>query len=188
VDVTFVKKRKGVTAEEYMREQADVLIRVPRVGDGADLARVWLDTATYYARLDPELFQIPDTDELAQWCEDSALKGASENTHVLVAEHNGQVVGFISATVHPPLEDAAHQIVQDVGLTRLVIDALAVQQADWRRGIGGQLMDAIEDWGRSRGAVIALLDTYIASPVSVPFYEQRMGYRRRALYFRKTLA
>jgi len=48
-------------------------------------------------------------------------------------------------------------------------------------------MDAAEEWGRSNGAAIALLDTYVGSPVSVPFYEQRMGYERRALYFRKTL-
>lgn len=30
------------------------------------------------------------------------------------------------------------------------------------------------------GARIVRLDTYAHSPVSVPFYEQRMGYQRRA--------
>jgi hypothetical protein len=46
-------------------------------------------------------------------------------------------------------------------------------------------MEAVEEWARSRGAVIGLLDTYIESPLSVPFYEQGMGYSRRALRFRK---
>jgi hypothetical protein len=39
-------------------------------------------------------------------------------------------------------------------------------------------MEAVEEWARSRGAVIALVDTYIKSPLSMPFYEQRMGYSR----------
>jgi hypothetical protein len=34
---------------------------------------------------------------------------------------------------------------------------------------------------------VALLDTWIDSPVSVQFYERRMGYRRRALRMRKPL-
>lgn len=48
-------------------------------------------------------------------------------------------------------------------------------------------MEEAEEWGRERGAVIALLDTYVGSEVSVPFYEQRMGYARRALRFKKRL-
>ena len=46
---------------------------------------------------------------------------------------------------------------------------------------------AAEAWGRSQNAVIALLDTYSESPISIPFYEQRMGYRRRAVHLRKSL-
>ena len=34
---------------------------------------------------------------------------------------------------------------------------------------------------------IALLDTDVDSPLSVPFYEQHLGYSRRALCFRKDL-
>ncbi len=30
-----------------------------------------------------------------------------------------------------------------------------------------------------------LIDTYIESELSVPFYERRMGYKRRAVRFRK---
>jgi len=35
-------------------------------------------------------------------------------------------------------------------------------------------------------AAVALLDTY-DSPLSVPFYEQHLGYSRRALRLRKAL-
>src|SRR5918993_573519 len=37
------------------------------------------------------------------------------------------------------------------------------------------------------GAVRAVLTTYHASPLSVPFYEQGMGYERRSIVFEKRL-
>ena len=171
-----------------MYEQTNIRIRVPQAGDGDGLARTWLDAANYYVKLNSELFQMPDVNGLAQWCEDWTVPSTSENSFLSVAEHDSQVIGFISATIHPPTKDAHRQWVRDVSVTRLMIDALVVQQAYWRHGIGRRLMDVAEEWGRSRGAVIALLDTYIDSPVSVSFYEQGMSYQRRALHFRKVLA
>src|SRR5262245_59229355 len=146
-----------------MQEQAHIVIRALQAGDGEGLARCWLDAAAYYAKLDPELFQIPDRDGLAQWCEDWSSNADEEHSHLLVAVKDGHVVGFVSASVHPPHAQAARQLVRDVGLTRLIIDALVVQEAYWRQGIGRQLMDAAETWGRTKGAAIALLDTYIHS-------------------------
>ncbi len=37
------------------------------------------------------------------------------------------------------------------------------------------------------GAVLASVDTYIDSLISVPFYERRMGYERRSIRFQKRL-
>ena len=55
-------------------------------------------------------------------------------------------------------------------------------------GEGSQaLLTAAEAWGRDRGAEVVRLDTYADSPVSVPFYEQRMGYQRRSIVFQKPL-
>jgi hypothetical protein len=42
-------------------------------------------------------------------------------------------------------------------------------------------------WGRERGALVAVCDTFIESPLSVPFWERRMGYKRRAIIFRNRL-
>jgi GNAT superfamily N-acetyltransferase len=56
-----------------------------------------------------------------------------------------------------------------------------------RHGVGGALLDAAETWGRSRGARVARLDTYVGSPVAVPFYDDRMGYERRSIVFQKKL-
>lgn len=170
-----------------MDERVNLRIRVPQAGDGEGLARTWLDAANYYAQLNSELFQMPELDGLVQWCEEWTRPSDAEDSLLRVAEHENQVVGFISATIHSPIKNARYQSVRDVTLTRLMIDALVVQHAYWRHGIGKRLMEVAEEWGRSKGAAIALLDTYIDSPVSVSFYEQRMGYQRQALYFRKVL-
>ncbi len=164
-----------------------IYIRSPRSGDGDALAQIWLDAATYYTNLNPELFQVPSADGLARSWEDWALETMPENTLRLVAEYNQRIVGFISASLVRPLEEAMRQFVRDVGYTRLMIDALVVEQASWQHGVGTALMNQAEEWGRSRGANVALLDTYFASPVSVRFYETSLGYQRRALLFRKKL-
>src|SRR5439155_4937426 len=59
-----------VAATGSCGEMDDVLIRPPRVGDGEGIARVWLDAATYYAALDPDLFQVPSTDGLIERSEE----------------------------------------------------------------------------------------------------------------------
>jgi GNAT superfamily N-acetyltransferase len=67
------------------------------------------------------------------------------------------------------------------------VDALIVVREHWRQGSGTALLQAAESWGRDMGAEIVRLDTYAQSPVSVPFYEQRMGYLRRSIVFQKRL-
>jgi GNAT superfamily N-acetyltransferase len=138
--------------------------------------------------INPELFQLPQAEGLAQRCEHWLLDANNDQHLLLVAESAGQIVGSISATLYSPMESAARQMVRDVGLTRLVINALLVQQSYWRHGIGTRLMHDAEAWGRAKGASVVLLDTYVNSPVSVPFYETHLDYQRRAIHFRKRLA
>lgn len=71
--------------------------------------------------------------------------------------------------------------------TRLAVDGLIVDPSVRRRGAGRGLLDAAEAWGRDRGEEVVRLDTYAESHVSVPFYEQGIGYRRRSLAFEKRL-
>jgi GNAT superfamily N-acetyltransferase len=94
-------------------------------------------------------------------------------------------VGWLAAWIEEPIPNASAQLTREPGWVRLVVDALVVQQEHWRHGVGGALLDAAETWRRSRGAHVARLDTYIGSPVSVPFYEDCMGYERRAIVFQK---
>ncbi len=165
----------------------DLVLRPPRPGDGSGLARCWLDAGASYAALNPTLFQVPAADGLAQSLEDRFLHLADNDALVLVADTAGEVVGYLIATIAQPSPRAATDASRDAGLVRLVIDALIVREASRYQGVGTQLMEAAEQWGRRHGTAIALLDTYVDSPLSVPFYEQHLGYTRRAVHFRKDL-
>jgi GNAT superfamily N-acetyltransferase len=162
-------------------------LRPARAGDGEALARIWLDMTRYHADLAPELFQVPEPEGLSAWFEEWLPTANRDDRLYLVAEIEGTVVGSVLATVVRPAPDAGRQLLRELGLVRLIVDLLVVERPFWRRGVGTALMTAAEKWGRCRGAVVALLDTWIDSPVSVSFYERRMGYRRRALRMRKPL-
>jgi len=64
---------------------------------------------------------------------------------------------------------------------------VVVEEAFRRQGVGARLMAALENWGRERGATVALLDTYPESALSLPFFQERMGYRRRSVRLIKQL-
>jgi GNAT superfamily N-acetyltransferase len=164
-----------------------IVIRPARASDAADLARNWIEVAQHYVELDPEAFRVPSTDGLVEFFEESLKRPRSEDSMWLVAEVDGQVVGDVSAHLERPAEDAERQLLRYLEEVRVYVDALGVVKAHRRRGVGMRLMQAIERWARERGAVCAMLDTYAASPLSVPFYERGMGYRRRSIVFEKRL-
>jgi GNAT superfamily N-acetyltransferase len=161
----------------------EVAVRATEPSDAARLAEIWLDTAAYYSGLDPGAFRVPTRAGV-----DAITVGAvAEGSLSLVAEIDGVVAGFLDAHVAPPVDDADAQFVRELVETRVIVDALAVERRFWRRGAGGALLRAAEEWGRERGATLVCLDTYLHSPVSVPFYERHMGYERRSVNLRKAL-
>lgn len=166
---------------------AAVTVRAARQGDGVGCARAWVDAGRHVHDIDPAVGRVPDSDGLAEWFEGTLAEDRPENEECLVAEVDGRVVGFVSATVEPARADARWQIQRDLGAPRLVIEALAVRESHRRSGVGGALMRAIEGWGRERGAAVALTDTNLRSPLSLPFYERGMGYARRGVILRKGL-
>jgi GNAT superfamily N-acetyltransferase len=150
------------------------------------MARVWLSTAAYYADFDAAHFQCPPEDGLAESFE-ASLGTGGEDELMLVAGLNGLLAGWLTARIEQPAPGAAREMAREHGWTRLHIDALLVDQAAWHQGVGTALLTAAEGWGRDHGAQVVRLDTYADSPVSVPFYERHMGYRRRAVVFQKPL-
>jgi GNAT superfamily N-acetyltransferase len=163
-----------------------VTVRPGRPGDGAGISRAWLSAAAYYSGLDPEHFQVPRAEGLAESWDNQFTRPDDGSLH-LVAEVDGQVVGWLWARIQPPGPNASAQLTREHGWTRLEIASLIVDRDYWRSGAGTALLEAAEAWGRVQGAQVVTLDTYAHSPVSVPFYEDHMGYQRRAIVFQKSL-
>jgi ribosomal protein S18 acetylase RimI-like enzyme len=164
----------------------DLVIRAARSGDGPQLARIWREFAAYYAELDDWAFQIPREDGLAEWLEQDLGREASGEL-TLVAILDGEVAGFAAGRVVDAAPDADRQLVADHGRRRLAIDVVATAERFRRRGVGAALVGELETWGRAHGAELALAETYHASPVSIPFWEDGVGYGRRSVKFVKRL-
>jgi GNAT superfamily N-acetyltransferase len=151
------------------------------------MARIWVEAGRYYAELDPELFQVPAEEGLAERFDRHIVEDRSDDALQLVADEDGRLLGMVTAHLAEPVGNPEMQLVQYFGLRHVVIDLLIVDRARWRRGVGTRLMEEAERWGRDRGAVLSRLDTFADSPVSIPFYEHHLGYRRRSVIFEKPL-
>ena len=86
-----------------------------------------------------------------------------------------------------PDEQPDRERAADIAAPRLRIEYLATAAAWRRRGIGTRLVQAAEAWGRTFGATVAETTTFQGSPLSVPFWEDRMGYEELSINLRKRL-
>ncbi len=161
-------------------------IRRAEPGDGEGLARIWMENARYYVGLAPDDFQLPEAEGLADFLEPSP-ESESDARAFLVAEVDGNVAGYAVGRLTPPHEAADRQYIPYHGETRIYIDALGVGDEYQRRGLATRLVEELEEWGRQRGATLAATDTYVGSPLSVPFWQERMGYRPRSVVMWKRL-
>ena len=102
----------------------------------------------------------------------------SEHSRVLVADHDGEILGFVAVHALPRFEHSD----RIVRIMALVVDA-GVRE----RGIGRLLMDAAEDMGRAVGAAFAEVTAGHHRPDARRLYEE-LGYDGMvAAYLRKRL-
>jgi GNAT superfamily N-acetyltransferase len=163
----------------------EIVVRPATRDDATALAELSLESSAYYARMDPEVFVEGERDGFAEWI--AAEWDDGPETLALVAEIDGAFAGYVEAVVQEPEPWRRFFGARDFRERRLFVNALLTAEAYRRRGVATELVERAEAWGRERGATASLLDTWADSPVSVPFWERRMGYRRRSIVFRKAL-
>jgi GNAT superfamily N-acetyltransferase len=163
-----------------------IRIREAIPGDGPAIARTHTENAAYYAGLAPDLFRVPDAEGLVEFVDPTPADN-TERSLLIVAELDGEVVGHLFAELFTPGDTDRFQSPAEMREVRLFIQALSVLQRHWRRGVATALVDEAEAWGRARGATVVLCDTWPGSPVSMPFWTDRMGYETRSVRLRKPL-
>jgi GNAT superfamily N-acetyltransferase len=141
----------------------EISVRDALPGDAEGLARVHADVARYYNERGPHYF---DEGELR-----------------LVAEVEGEVVGALAARLLEPVAADGRGETE----TRLRIDYLATAAERRRAGIGTRLVQAAESWGRGVGATISETTAFRGSALSIPFWEDRMGYEELPMTLVKRL-
>ena len=143
----------------------EISVREAQPADAEALARLHADVARYYDERGPHYFD--------------------EGQLRLVAEIEGEVVGALTARLLEP--DTFRDDGQTEAETRLRIDYLATAAASRRVGIGTRLVQAAESWGRKVGATIAETTAFRGSALSIPFWEDRMGYEEQPMSLQKRL-
>jgi ribosomal protein S18 acetylase RimI-like enzyme len=164
-----------------------VTIREARDKDAAGIAKLSQENSSYYAQLAPEYFRLPDEEGLIAFIESGREWRERADTVALVAEDDGAIAGYLEASLQFPQDTARWQLQRDLSETRLFINFVGTADVYKRQGVATKLVRVAEEWGREHGAAVAVCDTFIDSPLSVPFWERRMGYKRRSIIFRKRL-
>ena len=162
-----------------------ITLRAGTREDAEAIAELSLESSSYYASIAPDTHLPGEREGFAEWI---AEDWRDEPTMLsLVAHVDGEVAGYLEAVIQEPASWGRFFGSRDLRARRLHINAVLTAGRYRRQGVATELVAAAERWGREQGAVVAVLDTFYDSPLSVPFWERRMGYRRRSIIFRKRL-
>jgi len=150
---------------------ASARIRPATPEDAEAIARVYTESAEHHALIDPERNHVPDRAAIAErYRSGQQHPEDSDETITLVAEDDGQVLGFLDARLLRPFDPMYRPT------TYCFVADVAVTAAHRSHGIGEQLMRAAEQWAREQGADFVSLEYHTENPRAAAFYE-RLGYR-----------
>jgi GNAT superfamily N-acetyltransferase len=140
-----------------------------------------MESAGHHAQHDPENCYLPNQAAIEERYRQGRQHPESELPAVtLVAEADGEIVGFVDAQIQlpfdPMLRPIAYCFVADV----------AVAAARRSEGIGVNLMGAVEGWAREHGADRVSLIYNSGNGRVAGFYE-RLGYGAASVGMMKRL-
>ena len=145
--------------------------------DAGGIALTLLESAEHHARLDAERYWVPAAETMPGRYQYWGLHSPGDRLArvTLVAEQDGEIVGFIDAALQQS-PDPMHR-----PMTYCHVAEIAVRAPYQSQGIGRQLLEAVEDWGRRHGAAFASLEYHVGNTRAAGFYERKMGYRAAAI-------
>src|SRR5262249_13716554 len=123
---------------------AAITIRTAVSGDADGIAGPFLESAEYHARLDPARYLLPAIETISARYREGRQHPTDARGEVitLVAELNGEIVGFIDAQLEQSPDPMHREMIY------CHVAEIAVRSRHRNQGIGGLLLRAAEDWGR----------------------------------------
>ena len=146
----------------------DFRIRKATQKDYEGLNELFTEVDALHRKALPDVFIEPDGPARAK----EYIKGIieSENAGLFVAEHNGQIIGFVHAYIQQ-----SPSIPIMVSRRYMVIDNLVVKKEFRRTGVGSSLLRKVHKWGLDKGVIQAELNVWEFNKAAIGFYE-KTGY------------
>lgn len=167
-------------SEQEYPTAMETIIRRARVEDAEAAAVAYVASAEHHHALDPDLYQVPDLETVTGRYRDR-IPAADDNTELLVAQVDAQVVGTCLVRLLPAPSEASMLAPR----TAAEVD-VAVLPSHRGGGLGRALMEHAQRWAADRGAQRMLLNAHAANTSALAFYEQ-LGYHRVGLVLHKPL-
>jgi ribosomal protein S18 acetylase RimI-like enzyme len=161
-----------------MERSARVEVREASTEDVGALADIYQASADHHVRLDPSLYTTPDYLDLKERY--ARRFPLAEDEHILVAEVDGEVVGWIEMQLRPATGQP--RMMRDHVSVDLDIAVLAQHRG---HGVGSRLVAAAEVWAAEHGAEVMTLQAHVANLDAIRFYSERHGFRTTAILMMK---
>jgi len=146
-----------------------VQIRAATGEDFVGLCRLWAAVDELHAELAPDFFRQPPEPPRSR--ADLRRQLADSDRLTLVAEERGELCGLAEAKLADTPREPQLQ-----PRRRVYLDELVVGPRWRRRGVGRALLEAVEAWGRGRGASDILLTVWAGNADAEAFYGE-LGFR-----------
>jgi ribosomal protein S18 acetylase RimI-like enzyme len=155
------------------------IIREATLEDERGLMAIFEQVDALHRRAVPHIFQKPDRPAWTRELISAFIK--DENTYLLVAENNGEIVGFALLFIRqaPPIPIM-------VPRRYAIVENLAVTEKCQRQGIGRSLMEAAENWAIDQKLNQIELNVWEFNQKAIAFYK-RLGYRAKSWQMWKDL-
>ncbi len=141
-------------------------IRDARSEEIPRLVGLWTEMWDYHAAFDPHYRKSPLAERvMAAWLGENI---DSERASVLVAVEE-EIVGYICGAI---LENPPVTLDQFFGY----VSEIAVTETSRRDGVGGKLLDAMEDWFRGKGVGYVEVNVSVRNELSRSFWRKN-GYK-----------